>query len=171
MPDPSKHTDQRNLIESILRYIPGFSGYLEKEYRRESDQLARNWMADCLQRGKSGLDSYILQLTDAGQIDVLPGIERLKAKLDKQITKFRGDVQGYSGFFDYVRIREDELDDVYERDHSLMADVDQLGKALGKAGTSSTDANQVLAELNQLLADIERNYNERAEVLQGLSDD
>ena len=30
MVDPAQHADSRNLVESMLRNIPGFRGYLEK---------------------------------------------------------------------------------------------------------------------------------------------
>ena len=38
MKDASEHAKDRNWIEDILRVVPGFRGYLEKEYRRESDE-------------------------------------------------------------------------------------------------------------------------------------
>ena len=45
MIDPEHHAEGRNFVESILRHVPGFRGYLEKEYRRESDYLLRTAMA------------------------------------------------------------------------------------------------------------------------------
>ena len=39
MPEPRAHMEHRGFRESILRHIPGFRGYLEKEYRRDSDAL------------------------------------------------------------------------------------------------------------------------------------
>ncbi len=52
MPEPRQHAQSRGWIESIGRRIPGFKGYLEKEYRRDSDALQRTWLADRLQRAK-----------------------------------------------------------------------------------------------------------------------
>src|SRR3990170_2263681 len=56
MSNPKDHSRDRNWLEELLRRVPGFRGYLEKEYRRESDKLQRDWMADCLQRAKAGLE-------------------------------------------------------------------------------------------------------------------
>ena len=100
-PDPSRHASNRNWFESILRYVPGFRGYLEKEYRRESDYLARTWMADRLQRSKVGLDDFMRALVDAANLDVLPPCERLRSKLDGLISRIRSAVRGYSGIFDF----------------------------------------------------------------------
>ena len=69
MPEPRQHTQSRGWIESILRRIPGFKGYLEKEYRRDSDSLQRTWLADRLQRSKRALDTYSRTLVDAGKLD------------------------------------------------------------------------------------------------------
>ncbi len=82
MPDPQQHGEHRNLVESVLRYIPGFHGYLEKEYRRESDQLARTWLVDQVQCGKRGLDDFTRTLTDAGRLDELTLCERFRTRLD-----------------------------------------------------------------------------------------
>lgn len=79
MPEPAGHAEKRGRIEAILRHIPGFRGYLEKEDRRQSDQLQRQWLADRLQRSKRSMDQLARSLADAGQIDVLPQIAPLPA--------------------------------------------------------------------------------------------
>ena len=56
MIDPERHAENRGWIESKLRKIPGFRGYLEKEYRRESDYVVRAWMAELLQKSKVTLE-------------------------------------------------------------------------------------------------------------------
>lgn len=40
-----KITDSRGLLENLVSKIPGFSGYMNKEARRESDRLLRNTIA------------------------------------------------------------------------------------------------------------------------------
>ena len=72
MPEPKEHTRDRNFIEDILRRVPGFRGYLEKEYRRASDDLQRDALADRLGRAKRAIDEAGRRLVDAGQIDTLP---------------------------------------------------------------------------------------------------
>ena len=106
MPEPRQHTEHRNALESLLRHIPGFRGYLEKEYRRDSDALQRTWLSDRLQQAKRSLDTVSSQLADAGRLDLLTQYDRLRAKLDKLIARIRGAWQGYSGIFDLVRIDE-----------------------------------------------------------------
>ena len=94
MPDPRQHAENRGYIESFLRVIPGFRGYLEKEYRRESDALARAWLVENLDKGKNILDNWGRILVDAGQIDALPQIDRIRSRVDKVMSRIKGAVQG-----------------------------------------------------------------------------
>ena len=168
MRDPREHAENRNFVETILRYIPGFRGYLEKEYRREADEMQRDWLADRLQHGKQGLDDFMRQLTEDGLLDALPQCERLRHRLDKLIGRIRSAMQGYSGVFDLVRIDEEVLERVYEHDASLVTDVDALAKAVQSLGPKP-DAPVVM--IPQLLAKVdalENAWDKREGILQGM---
>lgn len=168
MIDPKQHADNRGMIESILRYIPGFSGYLEKEYRRESDALARKWLADRLQRSKQSLDEYGHTLVNLGQIDQLPVLERMRSRLDRTINRLRGQMPGYSGFFDYVQVDQGLLDDIYDHDLVMIKRVDGLAEKLEQLPSSGQAPLQVVpaiqGEVDQVLADIDR----REDLLKGI---
>ncbi len=168
MIDPKRHSEHRGGIESVLRSIPGFRGYLEKDYRQESDHLLRQWMADRLQRSKRPLDAAMTALIEAGRIDQLTAWERLKNRLDALILRFRGAVRGYSGFFDFVRVNEDLLDQVYQHDQVLAQGVDKLAGAIeqtaGGGDVSETTVRQWIGQAEEL----DRAFTKRGEMLNGL---
>ena len=168
MPEPRDHTEQRNLIETILRHIPGFRGYLEKEYRRESDDLQRDWLADRLQRSKRAIDDLTRPLADAGQIDLLPQVDRVRGRLDKLIGRIRGAMQGYSGFFDLVRVDEELLDRVYEHDVALMGQVDVLARAVEELPEKQEKLAALLPDLLRQTDELERLWDVREDMLKGL---
>ncbi|OHB78333.1 MAG: hypothetical protein A2V98_20525 [Planctomycetes bacterium RBG_16_64_12] len=168
MPEPKDHAEHRNVIESILRYVPGFRGYLEKEYRRDSDELGRQWLADRLQRSKRAIDELARPLADAGQIDLLPQLDRLRSRLDKLIARIRGAMQGYSGFFDLVRVREDLLDRVYEHDLGLMQQVDALGRSMEELPERHHRIAETVADLCDKIEALERQWDIREDMLKGL---
>lgn len=126
MPEPRDHMQHRGALETLLRHIPGFRGYLEKEYRRDSDALERTWLADRLQQSKRSLDTVSSVLANAGHLESLPQIDHLRAKLDRVIARIRGAWQGYSGIFDLVKINEASLDRLYEHDVGMMNRVDEF---------------------------------------------
>jgi len=169
MRDPSEHAKDRNWIEDVLRVIPGFRGYLEKEYRRESDELQRDWLADRLTRSKRAIGDLTRPLAEAGQIDELPGIDRLRGRLDKLIARIRGAMQGYSGFFDLVRVQEDLLERVYEHDSQLIAEVDALGAAVETLPGRQGELASALPELHQQIDALERRWDQREDMLKGLA--
>ena len=168
MPEPKEHAEHRNWLETILRYIPGFRGYLEKEYRRDSDELQREWLADRLQRSKRAIDDFTRPLADAGQIDALPQVDRLRGRLDKLIARIRGAMQGYSGFFDLVRVREDLLDRVYEHDLGLMRRVDALSQAIEGLPDAPDRTAQTVSDLLEQIDALEQQWDVREDMLKGL---
>ena len=88
MPDPRQHTQQRGAIEVDPPPHSRLSRYLEKEYRRESDALQREWLADCLHAGQAGTGRTSRTLADAGDIDSLPQWDRVRLRIDKLAAGF-----------------------------------------------------------------------------------
>ncbi|HTQ38700.1 MAG TPA: hypothetical protein VMJ32_06715 [Pirellulales bacterium] len=168
MPEPREHAQSRGWIESILRRIPGFKGYLEKEYRRDSDALQRSWLADRLQRSKPALDAYGRALVDAKKLDGLAPLDHFKSRLDKTISRLRGAMQGYSGFFDLVQVNEALLDRVYQQDVKTMDAVETLAAAIDKLATATADTPAPLPALNDQLGQVEQAIDQRQDVLRGL---
>lgn len=166
--DPSQHAENRNPLETMLRTLPGFRGYLEREYRRESDALQRQWLADRIERAKRRLDGATRPLADAGQIDVLPQVDRLRGRLDKLIARIRGAMQGYSGFFDLVQINEDVLDRVYDFDVDLMDQVERLAETVEKLPSEAATITAAVADLYHQADAIEKSWDQREDILAGL---
>jgi hypothetical protein len=168
MPEPREHAQSRGWIESILRRIPGFKGYLEKEYRRDSDALQRSWLADRLQRTKPALDAYGRVLVDAKKLDTLTQLDHFKSRLDKNISRLRGAMQGYSGFFDLVQVNEALLDRVYQQDVKTMDSAETLAAGIEKLSTATADTPAPLPALNDQLGLVEQAIDHRQDILKGL---
>lgn len=168
MPEPREYAENRGWIESILQYIPGFRGYLRKENRREADELQREWLADRLQRSKRGLDDFARSLTDAGRLDELPQIDRVRTRLDKLLARIRGAMQGYSGFFDLVDVNETVLDRVYAQEVALMEQTASLADEIENLRGRSEEASGLLAPIMGKIEAIEDAWDQREDILKGL---
>lgn len=168
MPEPKDHAARRNWIETVLRHVPGFRGYLEREYRRESDELLRNALADRLQRSKRAIDDAARRLVDAAAVDQLPQIERLRARLDRLLGRIRGAMQGYSGFFDLVRINEAVLECVYDHDATLAKEIDEFTAAVERMAHQNDKVADAASGLLAQLDAIERCWDEREDILKGV---
>ncbi len=166
--DPSQHAEDRNPVETLMRSIPGFRGYLEKGYRREADTLQRQWLADRLERSKRRLDQVTGPLGNAGRIDVLPQVDRLRGRLDRTIARIRGAMPGYSGFFDLVQVDEELLDRVYQFDVNLMDQVGALAELAERLPAEPDAIAAALPELHRRVDAFETSWDEREDILAGL---
>lgn len=118
--------DQMRLSERIMAAIPGFRGYKEKELRRESDRLIRNHIYLKLSKVKKDLRTVSQKLADRRWLDVLTDMDRLLAKTDRVRQKVNHASYGYAGFFDAVKIKEENLDRMIEFDSQLIEDGESL---------------------------------------------
>jgi hypothetical protein len=168
MPQPKEHALQRNFLEEVMRHLPGFRGYLERDYRRESDELLRNSLADRLQRSKRAIDELARQLADAAALDSLPQIDRLRVRLDRLLGRIRGAMQGYSGLFDLVRIDVPLLERVYEQDAALNGAVDAFAQAAEQLPGKPDSVPAVVSGLLRQIDDIERHWDAREDMLKGV---
>jgi hypothetical protein len=78
---------------------------------------------------------------------------------------------GYAGFFDLVKVREEELDRMYEFDASLLEGVDGMKEAVeGLSGAleSQDTAREKVREIDSLIGEMEMKLNEREELLRGM---
>jgi hypothetical protein len=143
MPEPRQYVEQRTALETLVGWIPGFHGYLEKEYRRDSDALQRKWLADRLQRSKRAIDAIALRLADAGQLPLLPLCDRLRASVDHLIARIRGAWEGYTGVFDLVKVDTTLLDKLYDHDVGLMHSVEEFVTLLEKLAGMPPSADAI----------------------------
>ncbi len=147
----------QNALERLANKIPGFSGYRERELRRDADKLQREHLASLLEQGKRKLDDLAVSASRGGDLDAVNGIETLRKRMDKAAASLRYADRGYSGFFDAVKVDEAALGRVYELDLTLVLGVESVGDALATQSLAtaleSLDALQArLAEREAMLA-------------------
>ena len=125
-------------LESLVAKIPGYKGYKDKELRREADKLLRNELATKLDDQRKRLSGQQMELVSQAQIEYLDDLERAVMKLQHLIDRIRTTSYGYAGLFDAVKVKEEQLDALYEFDNQMLnfveevaADVDHTATAIG----------------------------------------
>jgi len=165
---------QMRLSERIVAALPGFHGYKEKELRRESDKLVRNNLYLKLSKAKDNIRSISQKIADKRYLDVLTDIDRLTAKIDRVTEKVNHASYGYAGFYDIVKIKEENLDRMITFDNQLLdnvnaltADIDAF-KAQLVSGDYSNLKDKIQAITNKLEA-LEDTFDKREEVILGVN--
>jgi hypothetical protein len=164
---------QMRLSERIAAALPGFRGYKEKELRRESDKLIRNHMYMKLSNSKNDLRSVFQKISDRRYLDILPEMDRLMAKIDRVAEKVNHASYGYSGFFDIVKVKEENLDRMIAFDNQLLDSVNTLTvdieafKAQLLSGDYANLKDKIQAVADKLEA-FEDAFDKREEVILGV---
>lgn len=120
----------QNWLEKIANMIPGFSGYRDKELRRDADALQREHLAKLLEQCKRPLNDAAAALSRT-DLDAINDVETAKKRLDKAIARIRHADRGYAGFFDAVKVDEAMLERVYQFDLGLIENVDAIRARAG----------------------------------------
>ena len=172
----SKETDDgiMSRLERLARKLPGFSGYLDKKERRESDRKLRNTISGRLEavRLELGGISEALSADIILAIDHAEPIGRADNRLMGLIGKIKDAPSGYSGFFDANKVDEAVLDQIYMFDSSMLAYVDQVGdhvKALQSAVSDGTHIGATITELDSVLKDANSEFASRNEIISGIA--
>ncbi len=163
---------QMRLSERIAAALPGFRGYKEKELRRESDKLVRNNLYLKLTKDKDNVKSISQKIADKRYMDVLTDIDRLNAKMDRITEKVNHASYGYAGFYDIVKVKEENLDRMITFDNQLLDEVNALTASIEELKTqllSNNFANlkdkiQTIADKFELLEDT---FDKREQVILG----
>ena len=165
---------QMRLGERIVAAIPGFRGYKEKELRRESDKLIRNHLHRKLSESKHYLKSVFQKLSDRRYFDVITDMDRLMAKVDRITEKVNHASYGYSGFFDIVKVKEENLDRMIDFDNKLVdaadglaADVDVFKAEIAKGETKNV--KEKIQEIADKMEAFEETFDKRTEVMLGVT--
>ena len=165
---------QMRLSERIVAALPGFRGYKEKELRRESDKLVRNNLTLKLTKDKDSVKSISQKVADKRYMDVLTDVDRLTAKMDRITEKVNHASYGYAGFYDIVKIKEENLDRMITFDNQLLDEVNALTAAIEDLKTqllSNNFANlkdkiQAITDKFELLEDT---FDKREQVILGVT--
>jgi len=127
-----KIRSETRLIEKIGLAIPGYRGYKLKELRREADKLIRSHMYRQLTLTRDDLKVAFQKLVDSKVTEAYQEIDRLIARLDAVSSQINYASYGYAGFFDAVKIQEENLDRMLDFDSKLVDNVKALSEEVRK---------------------------------------
>lgn len=162
-----KITDSKSALEKLASKIPGFGGYLEKESRRDADKLLRDTVANRYTEQLSRISSLQTQLINTGGIEHIDELQDAATRLQRFIDMVKTAAYGYSGFFDAVKVKEEELGKLYAFDNALLEDVAKVTAAVDniEASIGSDGLPAAIRNLITLIAESNDAFERRREVL------
>jgi len=160
--------DRMNFLERLLKGLPGISGYVDKELRRDADKRLRELIAGELEEQKQALFS-VQQLLLAGKgLLWMDNVDSAVSKLQLLADRIRTAAYGYAGLFDPVGIGAEELNALHRFDQMLaerVADVRTAIQTLRTAVESEGDIGQSVRRLIDLITGLNTLYGKRHEAV------
>jgi len=155
-------------FEELVRKLPGYKGYKDKELRREADKLLRLHLARGFEEQLSRLNGIQLELTNRGRLASLVTLERCVMKLQMLIDRIKSASYGYAGLFDAVKVKEDSLDALYNFDSQLEEGIQRVSGLLddlAAAARAEDETAMPSGDLVTLLDELNETFSRRQDVL------
>lgn len=170
-----KSKQDRGIFEKISLYIPGYSGYRQKNMRRDIDRLVRSHVAMSIKEVKTVMNDLKRQVMENGDMQSVKTMERIATKIDTYMKTIESAESGYSGMWETIKTNEGDLDAIIEWDEKLVVGSEELKELLkglrDDVDGGSPDVKQQLRDIERHVDDLKDALNERKLVIKGLADE
>ncbi len=139
-------------LERLISKIPGYHGYKEKENRRAADKLLREHLVDQLGEQRRRLAELQRDLLEGGGLLLVDDLDRAVTKVQKLADKIKTAGYGYAGIFDAVKVKEEELDALYEFDEDMLGHVSAIQTAIGALADAIDADGEVKAAIRNVVS-------------------
>ena len=165
-----KVSSQVDPFKKLLSYIPGFSGYVERQNRRDADKLLGETVARRFEEQWSRASNLQADMVSQSLYSHVDDMEKAALALRTFIDKISKAARGYSGMFDAVKINEKELESIYQFDAAFFDLAEQIKSALDNVEASLGDEAALPAAIRNIttLARLAvETFDRRSEVVTG----
>jgi hypothetical protein len=165
-----KVTNQQDPFKKLMSHIPGFSGYIDRQNRRDADKILRDTVARRFDEQWKRASQLQSDMVSNGMIAYVDDMEKAAIQLRTFIDKITTAPRGYSSLFDGVKITEKELESIYQFDNAFFDLAEQVGRGLDNVEASLADEAALPAAIRNVtsLARLAvETYNRRSEAVTG----
>jgi len=163
-----KVTEALGGLEQLVAKVPGYKGYKEKEMRREADKLLREQLARQFEEQRRRIPDLQKQLISSGQFGFLDDLESGVMKLQYLIDRLKTASYGYAGFFDAVKVKEEQLDALYDFDNALMDEVPRIAagiNSVSEALAAKEGTAEAITDLVSTIQSVNDTFSKRQDVI------
>jgi hypothetical protein len=145
-----------NIFDKLGSLIPGYTGYAERNNRRQCDKLLREKIASIITSCEKLMTKRIEATIKTNEHSQLNEIEYCRKKLNTIRDKIKFSPYGESAFFSSAQLKDDELLTIYQKDFILLEKANEIFRIIPDSGNMS---------ILKLIEEFERMLNERNEYI------
>jgi len=142
----------KNFFDKIGSLLPGYSGYVERDGRRNCDKVLREGITSQLNEIEKILYEKINEALKAKDKEQMKEIEEVRKQINTFSSKVKYAPHGATAFFSDNQIKEDELYKIYQMDLDLAEATDNLHKNITEL---------TLTEIKKMMESNQSHYNKR----------
>lgn len=163
----SKIKEDKNPLSKLIEKIPGFSGYIKSQDRRNADALLRETISAGFEREWGRVSDLQQEFLSAGEIMYIDDLERAAIRLRTFADRIKTAARGYSGFLAAVKIGEEELTKIYEYDLAMLEMVDEVARGVDhvQASIGTDGVSAAIRNLQTVAQQCIDAFNKREEVI------
>jgi len=143
-----------NILDKIGALIPGYSGYAERDGRRNCDKQLRSILSSKLFECEKILVKRINKAINNSDKPLMRTIEDCRKLINTTQSKINYAPYGESGFFSEQQIKEYELMKIYHFDLEMAKEVEKIENVI-----LVHDIDSIMKKLS-LLDNLRRNRNQ-----------
>jgi hypothetical protein len=115
-----------NIIDKIGALIPGYNGYKDRDSRKDCDKKLRVTLCEKLNDYENLIIEKINSCIKISNLSEMRKFESLRKKLNTLSQKILYTTYGSNAFFSDQKIKEKELDQIYQYDLDISDSIDKL---------------------------------------------
>lgn len=141
-------------ITSLLHKVPGYSGYRDKEDRRDEDKRVREVIAADLQGNVDRLTQYNADLAAERELSSISRLESVVGQVRLLADRIRTASYGYGGIFTERSVDEAVLDQLRQFDITLQNEAEgvteKVNTLVGSMPPREDDVRALVEELGRI---------------------
>jgi len=137
-------------VTNLLQRIPGYSGYQDKESRRDEDKRLRTATADQVARVIDNLTAFNAENVTKRDFSTVSPVEKVVSKTRLLGDKIRTASYGYAGLFSDRPIDGPALDQLRQFDLSIQQRVGKLASGSGSSISSMSSVDTLSKEIDAI---------------------
>jgi hypothetical protein len=125
-------------------------------------------VAGKLDEQRKRLTELQVQLVNQAQIQYVDDLDRAVTKLQLLIDRIKTASYGYAGLFDAVKVKEEQLDALYEFDSEMLGSVDEIADEVDHVSSAISAREGVGEAIVDLVGTVEaanRTFGRREEAI------
>lgn len=117
---------KKNILDKIGTLIPGYEGYANRDEKRNSDKVLRDFISHTITNIEASVVSHQKNLIKTNELHICQEWDIVRKSLNTLASKIKHAPYGESSFFSENQIKENELDEINKIDSEISDRVDLM---------------------------------------------